>query len=238
MHEFVLSGAPAKRELRGEDARHRQAPARLRLSPADDLLPAARRRGADGRADRDRDPRVARLARGGVRGRSSPRPSATRRSCAGALHDARPPPRRGGREPPADRSASRSTERPRWPVAARGRGAGRGAVPRRERGPGEDPQRPAAGAPGSARRGPQQVDQLGGGRGTGRRSRARSSSSIAARSSPSRLGDQQLAARAAGASRAARAGRAPCGRPRSPRGSRRARSRAAECMWIWSVEIG
>ena len=40
---------------RRADARPRQAPARLRLPPADRLLPAAGRRGADGRADRDRD---------------------------------------------------------------------------------------------------------------------------------------------------------------------------------------
>ena len=54
-HEFVLSGAGAKKELGVKTARHRQAPARLRLPPADRLLPAARRRGTDDRADRDGD---------------------------------------------------------------------------------------------------------------------------------------------------------------------------------------
>ena len=55
MHEFVLSGTPMKTRARAHDPRPRQAPARLRLPPADRLLPAAGRRGADDRADRDRD---------------------------------------------------------------------------------------------------------------------------------------------------------------------------------------
>ena len=45
MHEFV-SPAAARRRARRAHARHRQAPARLRHPPADDLLPARRRRGA------------------------------------------------------------------------------------------------------------------------------------------------------------------------------------------------
>ena len=49
-----LRAADEKRARAG-DARPRQAAARLRLPPADRLLPAAGRRGADGRADRDRD---------------------------------------------------------------------------------------------------------------------------------------------------------------------------------------
>ena len=78
MHEFVLSGAPMKRELEDQDARHRQAAARLRLSPADRLLPAARRRGAPDRADRDRDEGDARRLRrrdrrDPARGRDDPR---------------------------------------------------------------------------------------------------------------------------------------------------------------------
>ncbi len=65
----------------GEDARHRQAPARPRLPPADRVLPAAGGRGPDGRADRDRDPRdPRRLRRGGGRdpgrGRGRPRAAA------------------------------------------------------------------------------------------------------------------------------------------------------------------
>ena len=108
MHEFVLSGAPAKRELGVEDARRRQAAARLRLPPADDLLPAAGRRGADGRADRDRDPGVARPARRRVRRdprrgragpRDPPRTRPTRRRCAASTR-----PRRAASRSSASRS--------------------------------------------------------------------------------------------------------------------------------------
>ena len=53
-----------KRELGDQDARPRQAPARSRRAPADGLLPADRRRGAAGRADRDRDQGDARTVRG------------------------------------------------------------------------------------------------------------------------------------------------------------------------------
>ena len=58
MHEFVLSGSRQKREQRCAHARHRQAAARLRLPPADRLLPADRRRGDDDRAHRDRAARM------------------------------------------------------------------------------------------------------------------------------------------------------------------------------------
>ena len=68
MHEFVLSGKPMKRDLGLSHPRSRQAPARLRLSPADRLLPAAGRRGADDRADRDRDEGEPRRLRRGGRG--------------------------------------------------------------------------------------------------------------------------------------------------------------------------
>ncbi len=84
MHEFVLSGAAAKRDLGVTHSRHRQAAARLRLSPADDLLPAARRRGAHGRADGDRDARGARRRSPTRSSRSWPRPRRIRRSCASA----------------------------------------------------------------------------------------------------------------------------------------------------------
>jgi len=54
-----------------EDARHREAADRLRLSPADDLLPADRRRGADDRADGVRGDGVSRrLLRGDARDRA------------------------------------------------------------------------------------------------------------------------------------------------------------------------
>ena len=97
MHEFVLSGAPMKRELGDQDARPRQAPARLRLPPADRLLPAAGGRGADGRAHRDRDARDARRLRAGdrrdpARGRARSRRSRaarpTRRPCAASTRSA------------------------------------------------------------------------------------------------------------------------------------------------------
>ena len=106
MHEFVLSGAPMKKALGLQHARPRQAAARPRLPPADGLLPAARRRGAAGRADRDRDQGDARRLR--RRGRRDP---ARGRRGSGdrpqrPVHDAGPPARRGRRrqaagDPPA-----------------------------------------------------------------------------------------------------------------------------------------
>ena len=53
MHEFVLSARTLKQRARLHGARRREAADGLRLPPADDLLPAHRPRGADGRADRD-----------------------------------------------------------------------------------------------------------------------------------------------------------------------------------------
>ena len=47
--------APGEAGAEGDDARRRQATARLRVPPSDDLLPTARRGVDDGRADRDRD---------------------------------------------------------------------------------------------------------------------------------------------------------------------------------------
>ena len=101
MHEFVLSGAAAKRELRGEDARRRQAAARLRLPPADHLLPAAGRRGADVRAHRDRDQGGPRRARRGGRGDPRRGRARPRDRPQGALHDPRAPPGRGEGQPAA-----------------------------------------------------------------------------------------------------------------------------------------
>ena len=80
MHEFVLSGAPMKKELGDPHARPRQAAARPRLPPADGLLPAARRRGAADRADRDGDQGDARRVRRGDRRDRRARPPRTRRS--------------------------------------------------------------------------------------------------------------------------------------------------------------
>ena len=99
MHEFVLSGAPMRRELHDQDARSGQAPARPRRPPADRLLPADRRRGAAGRADRDRDQGDARPLRRdrrrdpprgarGSRDRASTR--RTRRRSGGSTRPRRP----------------------------------------------------------------------------------------------------------------------------------------------------
>ena len=103
MHEFVLSGKPMKRELGHRHARPRQAPARLRLPPADRLLPAAGRGGADDRADRDRDQGEPRRLR--RRDRADPRRGRARprEGQAGPLHDPGPPPRRGQGDPQAGR---------------------------------------------------------------------------------------------------------------------------------------
>ena len=99
---------PAKRELGVEDARRRQAAARLRLPPADHLLPAAGRRGADVRAHRDRDPGGPRRARrrdrgdprrGRARPRDRPQRARTRPRSAASTR----PPRAAARS-----SASRS----------------------------------------------------------------------------------------------------------------------------------
>ena len=90
--------------------RPRQAPARLRLPPADRLLPAPRRRGPDGRADRDRDQGVPRRLRRGDRadprrGRRQPRSGQER-----PLHDPSPPPRRGQGDEAAGRAAAARLE--------------------------------------------------------------------------------------------------------------------------------
>ena len=107
MHEFVVSGQRREGEARHQDARHREADARPRRAPADGVLPAARGRGADDRADRDRGEGAARpLRRGGARdprgGEGGPGGGPER-----AAHDPGAPPRRGGRG-----------EAPRGPLAA------------------------------------------------------------------------------------------------------------------------
>ena len=66
MHEFVLSGARREGEARHQDARHRQAACSTTACTRRPLLPAAGGRGADDRADRDRDEGAPRpLRRGG-----------------------------------------------------------------------------------------------------------------------------------------------------------------------------
>ena len=99
MHEFVLSGAPMKQRAGPAHARPGQAAARPRLPPADGLLPAAGRRGAAGRADRDRDDGDARRCSprrwrtSCARAPRTPRSRATRptgRRCAGWTRRAPP----------------------------------------------------------------------------------------------------------------------------------------------------
>ena len=123
MHEFVLSGAPMRNRARHQDARSRQAPARLRRPSADRLLPADRRRGAADRADRDRDQGDARSLRRGRR-RDPARGAAkiprwlgtprTRRRCGASTR----PPRRGGR------CSDRRCKRFQHPGGLGGRGLG------------------------------------------------------------------------------------------------------------------
>ena len=102
---------------RHQDARHREAHARPRRAPADRLLPAARRRGADDRADRDRDegaPRPLRRGREGDPRRGEGRPRG--RPHRAALDAGAPPGRgRSGEAPrgalaPGDRRALRAGE--------------------------------------------------------------------------------------------------------------------------------
>ena len=97
---------------RRPDPRHRQAPHRQGLPPADDLLPAHRRGGDADRADRDRVARDAgRLRRGPDRDRARGGDGPG----AGALGAARRPrqaPRRGHRGPPAEPSLAGDDRRP------------------------------------------------------------------------------------------------------------------------------
>ena len=84
-------GSPGEEGAGHQDARHREAPARLRHAPADRLLPAARRRGSDGRADRDRDPRDARFVRRGDRSDPGGGGGGRRDRTERALHDSGSP---------------------------------------------------------------------------------------------------------------------------------------------------
>ena len=106
MHEFVLVGRADEAGAGDQDARSRQAPARPRRPPADRVLPADRRGGAAGRADRDRDQGDARPfrrdrrrdpARGAARIPRSPAARRTRRRCAGSTRQARPAIRSSGK---------------------------------------------------------------------------------------------------------------------------------------------
>ena len=108
---------------------HRQAADRLQLPRADGLFPADRPRGADDRADRDREPRDARSVRQGAparsprKTRSSSTTPRTRRRSAGPTRS-RPPRRRsssGSRpEGEAKSGRNRSVLVPRLPPGTRG----------------------------------------------------------------------------------------------------------------------
>ena len=87
-HEFVASAAGDQEADRRPDARHRQAADRLRLPPADDLLPADRRGGDADRADRDRVGRDARRVRRRADRDRRTRPRATPSWSTSAPHTA------------------------------------------------------------------------------------------------------------------------------------------------------
>ncbi len=97
MHEFVLSGGPMKRELQIKTLDLAKRLLDYGYPPADRLLPAAGRRGADDRADRDRDEGDARRLRG--RRRGDPRRGGRGRGgrSGGALQHAGAASGRGGR---------------------------------------------------------------------------------------------------------------------------------------------
>ena len=82
MHEFVLSARALKKEHGDQRARRREAADRLRLPPADGLLPARRPGGADDRADGDRGEGDARRVRRRDAARSRARPRASPSCCA------------------------------------------------------------------------------------------------------------------------------------------------------------
>ena len=111
-HEFVASASSIKRRTGRAHARHRQAAHRPRLPPADDLLPADRRRGHAHRAHRDRigrDPRRVRRRpdRHRRRGRDGPGDRHER-----AAHRSGAPSRRGDGRPPAEPALAPDDRRP------------------------------------------------------------------------------------------------------------------------------
>ncbi len=109
------SSWPRRRAIKNADrrahARHRQAAHRLRLPPADDLLPADRRRGDAHRADRDRIDRDARRVRRRAHRHRRRRPNGIPGPGQGAP---RIPHRSSGWTRPP-RPASRTCAGGRWP---------------------------------------------------------------------------------------------------------------------------
>ena len=232
LHARVRAHRRADEEgARDPHARPRQAAARLRLPPADRLLPAAGRRGAADRADRDRDARDPRRVR--RRDRRDPRRgrrgsgdraerAATRRRCGGST---RPAPRS------ARSSASRCSQEPREPLAL-GRDRGLVArVDRRERPDLDAPVRePPASRPRSRRRAAparrrSAADSRRRGSARGRRGRG-SRCRTPAGSGPARASP----GRAAGVPGTSNSSRPCSSRKRRSRGAIRANSSAAPVM--------
>ena len=133
MHEFVVSARSLKKRARLHRARRRQAADGLRLPPADDLLPAHRPRGADGRADGDGGEGDARRV---LRRDARDRPRGG--GGAGAAEGGAAPPAREAARRGARREAARRQVRLRGALAA-GRRAGTGV--RRRRRAASDPRR-------------------------------------------------------------------------------------------------
>ncbi len=113
MHEFVLSGAPMKRDLKIRTLDLAKRLLDSRRAPADGLLPAARRGGAAGRADRDRDQGDARPLRRAVIAEILREAARGSRDRPGrAVHDAGPASGRGGRRAAAGRAPGALTVGP------------------------------------------------------------------------------------------------------------------------------
>ncbi len=120
MHEVILSDKHLLARDGHEDARRGQAPHRLRLPPADRLLPAPRGRRDDGRADRDRVEGDARRVRRRDEGH---RPRGARDAGAAARTRRRSRAWAGStrREPPGSRSFAGMRRRSSPLPGARGR---------------------------------------------------------------------------------------------------------------------
>src|SRR5262249_37754297 len=120
---------PDEAGVEGQGARSRQAAFGPRLPPPDGVLSAARRRGADDRAHRDRDQGDPRRFRRRDRGDSAGGSGGSRDRAQRPLHDARAPPRRSG--------GGQATGHPRGrPVSSAGRSRARarsGHAPRDNR---------------------------------------------------------------------------------------------------------
>ena len=158
MHEFVLSGAPMKKNLGLKTLDLAKRLLDYGYPPADGLLPAARRRGAADRADRDGDQGDARR----VRRRDRRDPARGRRGSGDrpqrAVHDAGAPPGRGRRRQAAGDPPGHGLNRPvtQALTRARARRRRRGAR-QRDVNPYPSKEGPMSQAPHGRRRGPDLV---------------------------------------------------------------------------------